>query len=233
MVRSLLWLAGIVSTLRQRNRQDRSTSLYISSTLCYRKAGMRVTRHVWLVRIVAVSIATTWAFGPASGASSAFGEGQPGSMADVKITKFHLVETKGGKTLWEVWGDRGEIFEKTDVAKVMKISNPVTVVIYSEEGKLTVRSDSATLNTRTKNIHMEQNVTAISEEGNSLQTQSLDWLGQGRRGAPRSPVTLIRGGLTSWGVGMEAEVDLERAKFLSRVRSHMIPGSAEPATKAP
>jgi len=194
---------------------------------------MRTIGYVSLVRIVAVSMAATYACGLGSGASLAFGEGQPGSTADVKVTSFHLVETKAGKTVWEVWGDRGEIFEKIDVAKVMKVSNPVTVVIYSDEGKLTVRSDSATLNTRTKDIHMEHNVTATSEQGNSLQTQSLDWLAKDRRLSTRLPVTLIRGGLTSWGVGLEAEADLERARFLSRVRSHMIPGSAELATKAP
>ena len=194
---------------------------------------MRTIRYVWLVRIVAVSMAATCAFGLGSGASLVFGEGQPGSTADVKITSFHLVETKAGKTVWEVWGDRGEIFEKIDVAKVTKVSNQVTVVIYSNEGKLTVRSDSATLNTRTKDIHMEHNVTATSEQGNSLKTQSLDWLAKDRRLSTRLPVTLIRGGLTSWGVGLEAEADLERARFLSRVRSHMIPGSAELATKAP
>lgn len=193
---------------------------------------MRTTRYAWLVWIVAVSTAVSCAFGIASGASSAFGEGQPGSMADVKITRFHLVEMKGNKTLWELWGDRGEVFEKTGVAKVMKVSNQVTVAIYSDEGKLTVRSDSATVNTRTKDIHMERNVTAISEQGNSLQTQSLDWSAKDRRLSTRLPVTLIRGGLTSWGVGMEAETDLERVRFLSRVRSHVIPGSAELATKA-
>ena len=188
---------------------------------------MRTTRYVWLVWIVAVSIAATCAFGLASGASSAFGEGQPGSMADVKITRFHLVETRASKTLWEVWGDRGEVFEKIDVAKVMKVSNQVTVVIYSEEGKLTVRADSATLNTRTKDIHMERNVTAISEQGNSLQTQSLDWSAKDRRVSTRLPVRLVKDGLVSSGVGMEADADLERVRFLSRVRSHVILGNVE------
>jgi len=183
---------------------------------------------VW---IVAVSIAATCAFGLASGASLAFGEGEPGSTADVKVTRFHLVETKGSKTLWEVWGDRGEVFEKIGIAKVMKVSNPVTVVIYSEEGKLTARSDSATLNMRTKDIRLERNVTATSEQGNSLQTQSLDWSAKDRRVSTRLPVTLIRGGMVSSGVGMEAETNLELVRFLSRVRSHVIPGNVGPATK--
>lgn len=186
---------------------------------------MQTTRHVWLRWIVTVSVAVTVAFGPVSGALPTFGEETPGSTADVKITKFHLVETKDGKTLWEVWGDRGEVFEKTDIAKVTKISNQVTATLYSEQGKLTVRSDSATVNMRTKDIHMERNVTATSEQGNSLQTQSLNWSAKDRRVSTRSPVTLVRGGLVSSGVGMEAETDLERVRFLSRVRSHVLPES--------
>lgn len=184
-----------------------------------------MTKWAWLVRIVVVSVAVTFTYELATGAFPVFGEEKRESPADVKITKFHLVETKDGKMLWEVWGDRGEVFEKEDIAKVMRISNPVTVMLYSEQGKLTVRSDSATVNMRTKDIHMERNVTATSEQGNSLQTQSLDWSAKNRRIFTRSPVTLAKGGLTSYGVGMEAETDLDRVRFLSRVRSHVLPNS--------
>ena len=184
-----------------------------------------------LVWIIVTAMTATSAFEPATGASSAYGEEKPGSKADVKITGFHLVETKDGKTLWELWGDRGEVFEKEDVAKVMKISKQVTVMLYSEQGKLTTRSDGATVNMRTKDIRLEGNVTATSEQGSSLQTQSLDWSAKNRRLFTRLPVTLVRGGLVSSGVGLEAETDLERAKFLSRVRSHVAPGSVELTTK--
>ncbi|MBI2883441.1 MAG: LPS export ABC transporter periplasmic protein LptC [Candidatus Methylomirabilis oxyfera] len=192
---------------------------------------MRTTRCTRIVWTAVVWIATALTFGVFGNSLPAFGEETPGSTADVKITKFHLVETKDGKTLWEVWGDRGEIFEKGEVAKVMKVANPVTVVLHSEHGKLTARSNSARVNMRTKDIHLEGNVTATSEQGNSLQTESLDWLAKDRRVSTRLPVTLVRGRLTSWGVGMEAETDLERATFLSRVRSHVAPESVEKKTK--
>jgi LPS export ABC transporter protein LptC len=188
----------------------------------------RCTRIVWTA---VVWIAMTFTFGAVGYASPAFGEEISGSTADVKITKFHLVETKDGKTLWEVWGDRGEIFEKGEIAKVMKVANPVTVVVHSDQGKLTARSNSARVNMRTKDIHLEGNVTATSEQGNSLKTESLDWLAKDRRVSTRLPVTLVRGALTSWGVGMEAETDLERATFLSRVRSHVAPESIEKKKK--
>jgi LPS export ABC transporter protein LptC len=96
---------------------------------------------------------------------------------------------------------------------------------------LTARSNSARVNMRTKDIRLEGNVTATSEQGNSLRTESLDWLAKDRRVSTRLPVTLVRGALTSWGVGMEAETDLERATFLSRVRSHVAPESIGKKTK--
>lgn len=152
-------------------------------------------------------------------------------MPDAKITGFHLVETKGGVKLWEIWGDLAEVFEKEGVARVVKISQQVTVTLYSGQGKLTSRSDKATLNIGTKDVRLEGNVTATSEQGSSLQTESLDWSAEDRRLFTRSPVTLVRGGLVSRGVGMEAETDLERARLLSRVQSHVIPGRPGVATK--
>lgn len=192
---------------------------------------MRTTVCVRSVWSAVILIAATCAVEPVGNGSPAFGGEKPESTAEVKITKFHLVETKDGKTLWEVWGDRGEIFDKGEFAKVVKVSNPVTVVLHSDQGKLTARSTSAKVNMKTKDIRLEGNVTATSEQGNSLRTESLDWSAKDRRVSTRLPVTLVRGGLTSSGVGMEADTDLERAVFLSRVRSHIAPGSAELKTK--
>lgn len=192
---------------------------------------MRTTKCTRIVWTAVVLIATALTIGVVGNVVLAFGEETSGSTADVKITKFHLVEMKDGKTLWEVWGDRGEIFEKGEVATVAKVANPVTVVLHSEHGKLTARSNSARVNMRTKDIRLEGNVTATSEQGNSLQTESLDWLAKDRRVSTRLPVTLVRGRLTSWGVGMEAETDLERVTFLSRVRSHVAPESVGKKTK--
>lgn len=194
---------------------------------------MRTPYHVWSARLGVIWVALAVGVGLAGRAVPASGDGKPDTTADVNLTRFHLVETKEGATLWEVWGDRGEVFEKAGLARVTKISKRVTVMLYSAQGKLTARSDGATLNMRTKDIRLEGNVTATSEQGNSLQTQSLDWLAKDRRLFTRSAVTLIRGGLVSSGVGLEAETDLERARLLSRVRSHVAPGSVELKAKAP
>ena len=190
---------------------------------------MRAIRPQRLVWIVTVSATLALLLGLAAGAPPS--ERERRIVPDAKITGFHLVETKGGAKLWEIWGDLAEVFEKEELARVMKVTQQVTVTLYSGQGKLTSRSDKATLNMRTKDVHLEGNVTATSEVGTSLQTQSLDWSAEDRRLFTQSPVTLVKGGLVSRGVGMEAETDLERARLLSHVQSHVIPGSAEVANK--
>lgn len=192
---------------------------------------MRTTRPQRLVWIVTVSATLALLLGLAAGAPPSARERERRIMPDAKITGFHLVETKGGAKLWEIWGDLAEVFEKEELARVMKVTQQVTVTLYSGQGKLTSRSDKATLNMRTKDVHLEGNVTATSDVGTSLQTQSLDWSAEDRRLFTQSPVTLVKGGLVSRGVGMEAETNLERARLLSRVQSQVIPGSAEVANK--
>lgn len=183
-------------------------------------------RHILLVCIVSASVVVTFLMPVASGAPPPSRAPQRGSAPDAKISGFHLVETKGGAKLWEIWGDLAEVFEKEGIARVTKISNQVTVTLYSEHGKLTSRSDKATLNMRTKDLRLEGSVSATSELGSSLQTESLIWSAEDRRLFTRSPVTLTKGGLVSRGVGMEAETNLERARLLSRVQSRITSDAA-------
>ncbi len=193
-----------------------------------RMRRLRQTRLVWAV---AVPTALTFLLGMAAGAPLPSQERGGSALPDARITGFHLVETKSGAKLWEIWGDLAEVFEKEGLARVKKISQQVTVTLYSEHGKLTSRSDKATLNMRTKDVRLEGNVSATSEQGSTLQTQLLDWSAEDRRLSTPSPVTLVKGGLVSRGVGMEAETNLERARLLSRVQSQVIRGSAGLASK--
>ena len=187
---------------------------------------MRMIRHMLLVCVVSMSTITTLLLAPATGAPPPSSVRQRGSAPDTKISGFHLVETKGGTKLWEIWGDLAEVFEKEGIARVTKISNQVTVTLYSDHGKLTSRSDEATLNMQTKDVRLEGNVSATTELGSSLQTESLAWSAEDRRLFTRSPVTLTKGGLVRRGVGMEAETSLERVRLLSRVQSRIISDNA-------
>lgn len=190
-----------------------------------------MTRHLRLAWSIVVAAGLILPGQVAAGGPPSSRATGRGAVPDARITGFHLVETKSGMKLWEIWGDLAEVFEKEGLAKVMKVSRQVTVALYSDQGTLTTRSDKATINMRSKDVRLDGNVTATTEQGSSLHTEVLDWLADTRRLFTRLPVTLTKGGLVSRGVGMEAETDLERVRLLSRVESHVIPGNAGVRTK--
>jgi LPS export ABC transporter protein LptC len=179
--------------------------------------------------IVVAGVSSILALGVAAGKPPMAQFPRPRSAPEVKITNFHLVETKGGVKLWEIWGDLGEVFEKEGLARVAKVSRQVTVAFYSEEGKLTSHSDKATINMRTKDMHLQGRVRATSEQGSTLQTESLHWSAEDRRLYTPLAVTLAKGGLVSRGVGMEAETTLERVRLFGRVRSRVAQDGKEKA----
>jgi LPS export ABC transporter protein LptC len=187
---------------------------------------MKTTRHGLVVSCL-IGAAAWVAIQAAADAGSMPAGRRRSSTPEMRITGFHLVETKDGATLWEIWGDMAEVFEKEGTARVSKVSHQVTMALYSDQGKLMSRSDRAILNLQTKDVRLEGNITATSEAGSSLEAASLDWSARDRRLSTKGRVTLTKGGLVSRGVGMEAETDLERARILRRVRSQVMPDRAE------
>jgi len=188
---------------------------------------MRHMRQRWLMGIVVAGVGSILALGIAAGKPPMAQLPRPRSAPEAKITNFHLVESKAGVKLWEIWGDLAEVFEKEGVAHVTKVSRQVAVVFHSEEGKLTSQSDKATINMRTKDVRLHGKVRATSEQGSTLQTESLHWSAEDRRLYTPLAVTLAKGGLVSRGVGMEAETTLERVRLFGRVRSRVAPDSKE------
>ncbi len=188
---------------------------------------MRHMQQKWLAATIVAGMISFLPLGTTSGKPPTPQLPRPKSAPEAKITNFHLVETKGGAKLWEIWGDLAEVYEKEGVARVTRVSRQVMVTLYSGEGKLTSRSDKATINMRTKDVYLEGNVRATSEQGSRLQTESLHWSAEDRRLYTPLAVTLTKGGLVSRGMGMEAETDLERVRLLGRVRSRVVPDSKD------
>ena len=192
---------------------------------------MRRMKQKWLMAIIVAGVSSVLLLGVAAGKPPVSQPPPPTSRPEAKLTNFHLVESKGGAKLWEIWGDVAEVFEKQGVARVTKVSRQVTVVLHSGEEKLTSRSNKATINMRTKDVHLEGNVSATSEQGSILRTESLHWSAEDRRLYTPLAVTLEKGGLVSRGMGMEAETTLERVRFLGRVRSRVIPDNKRDMTQ--
>src|SRR4030043_171543 len=93
-----------------------------------------------------------------------------------KITDFYLSNVReNGSRDWEVKGDEAYIYDEHVDIDQMKAN------YYTPEDTIVVTSDKARLNKTNMDVHLEDNVRVVNNEGASLATESLDWYQQNNR----------------------------------------------------
>lgn len=159
----------------------------------------------------------------ASGAAPA----SPAAAPEMTLRTIHMLETREGVKLWELWADRAEVHEGEGYTVLTRERRPVEVTLYSSQGQLTCTANRATVDLKTRDVRLEGAVVARSDQGTELRTEELQWLAASRRIQTDRPVTLRRGGLLSRGRGLEAETDLEQVRIFQNITSQL--PSPEPA----
>lgn len=188
--------------------------------MCYSMAEMRAR----LAGLLAIGLLVWWA---PQGTSTAWGaDPSPGTASppDLLLRQIHLVEAKGEVKLWEVWADRAEVRESEGVSLLSRVTRPVAVTLYFNQGRLTCAADRATVDLKTKDVRLDGGVVARSEQGMELRTDSIRWIAATRRLVTDQAVTVTRGSLVTRGRGLEAETSLERVRILQEITSSLTPG---------
>lgn len=174
---------------------------------------------------------------PAAPVSPPAGDGPSGpatpSVPRAQLTGVHLVESQEGRKLWEVTADKAEVFDGQSITRLEKLVNPVQVTLYSPEGTLIAWSDRVTIHMETKDVALEGHVRAVSESGTTLTTEALTWSSASRRLSTDRRVRVLRDGMVSGGVGLEAETTLERVRILRDITSEIGPGVERPGGIGP
>jgi LPS export ABC transporter protein LptC len=142
---------------------------------------------------------------------------------DLVLRQIHLVETRGESTLWEVWADQAEIREQEGLSVLSRVSKPVEVVLYFTQGRLRCTANRALIDLKTKDVRLEGEVVARSDQGAQVETESVRWIAASRRLVTDQFVTVTRGGLMTRGRGMEAETSLERVRIFQNITSVLQP----------
>lgn len=145
----------------------------------------------------------------------------PQVKADAELWGVHLVEAKEGQRLWEVKADRIQAFEKEAKVQARKVTRPVEVILYTDQGVVHASAGTVLLNLQTKDLTLEGDVKAASEQGTHLFTDSLSWSSERRRFFTDQEVVVVRGGLVNRGRGLEGEGGLERVRILRHVESRV------------
>ncbi len=141
---------------------------------------------------------------------------------EAQIEGVRMVETREGRKIWEVRADRLEMFEEQRVVRIPHAFHPLTMTLYSDEGTLVSMADTARLDLVTKDVVLEGNVRAESDQGARLMTSSLMWSAATQTLRTSDDVLLVKGGFISRGKGMEAETNLERVRFLEAISSQVV-----------
>lgn len=151
------------------------------------------------------------------------------ARAEVKVQGVHMVETREGAPLWEARAARAEVFEGEGLTRLYRGPDQVEVTLFSDKGRVTAWANQATVDLKTKDLLLEGDVRARSDQGISLETARLTWRAGERRLVTDRPVVVRRGGLVSTAQGMEAEPPMERVLLMGKVESLVGPGSLRPS----
>jgi LPS export ABC transporter protein LptC len=187
----------------------------------------------WTLVIVGVLLLAGVALRPERGASGASSSPPPSTAPEVTLRQIHMIETREGAQLWELWADRAEVHERDGYTILLREHRPVKVMLYSNQGQLTCTADRAWVDLKTKDVRLKGGVIARSDQGTELRTEELLWLAVSRRVQTDRPVAVTRGGLVSRGRGMEGEADLEQVRIFQNITSQLRSPASVPTATSP
>ncbi|HWP35318.1 MAG TPA: LPS export ABC transporter periplasmic protein LptC [Thermodesulfobacteriota bacterium] len=128
----------------------------------------------------------------------------PAPQASLSLNGFHLTETAGDETRWDLRAAEGEYFKERQLA----LLRDVEVTFFARDGRtLTVRGDTGRLMTDTKNIALSGNVVATSSDGYRVTTDALFYTDRTRSISGRGPVELVGETMEVSGVGITIRLE--------------------------
>ena len=150
----------------------------------------RTSRWPWLS---ATLIAMLLGSGISRTALAAQSTGPVAIPPQIALQKVHMIETREGSKLWEIQADQVEVNEREGITVLTRVTQPIQIAFFSNQGQVTCVANRATLDLKTKDVHLQGAVWARSEQGMELRTEALTWTATSRRLHTDQAVTITRG----------------------------------------
>ena len=148
--------------------------------------------------------------------SSPSSSGSP--SADAWIQGFTYRQTQSGVAKWEVVAKRAQVFQAEHRAQL----EDVTIHLFGEKNKqMTVEAEQGTINTKTKNIDLQNQedfLTVRLSNGYTIFSKHLQWRESSHQIQSQTPVMIKGRGLTITGTGLVGNIDEEEFQILHDVR---------------
>ena len=159
---------------------------------------------------------------PASGGSDGAVSLAPAGDVNQEVSTFQLSGYReNGQKKWEVSGDTANILEDT-----VQMTN---IVAHAYEPHTTVQltADHGTLNRTTQDVHLQDHVVAITDDGAKMRTHELDWHQKEEQVTTPAEVWVQRGNIEVTGTGAIAHPNLKHVALEKRITVVMTPKEAE------
>ena len=134
--------------------------------------------------------------------------------------------TEGGNKAWDVSGDTADI-----LGNLIKLTN-IDANMYGET-PANLKAKRGTINKESNNIFLERDVVIVSDAGDKMVTDTLNWDRANDLVTTKDEVTITNEKLKANGIGMTAHPNLKLAQLNEDVTVHFkqVESTAEPGTE--
>src|SRR3990167_864558 len=138
------------------------------------------------------------------------------SKADIRIEKARYVETRDGRTEWELEADSAQYFKDDNLT----VFENVRVVFYSQNGiNYTLEGKKGRLRNDTKDMDVSGDVVVTSGDGYKLKTDSLRYSAAVKQITSKDRVVFTGPNIKIEGIGLLADMITDRVLVLANVRT--------------
>lgn len=142
----------------------------------------------------------------------------PEKLPDQIITQFRLTETVEGEKKWELLARSASIYEEEKEIVV----DSVYIDFYKNgEHYSTLTADKGIIYQKTNNMEAIGNVVIITDKGETLETEKIEWDSKYNRIFSDKFVKLTKGNDVLTGVGFETDPNLNRVKIKENVKAYV------------
>lgn len=140
---------------------------------------------------------------------------------DVALKKARFSEIQDGVVVWNLVAERVDYDKSGDMAYLSDIRMEFRHT--RSHGAVTVTADSGEYSSSAKNVRLNGHVHIETEDGASFKTNSIKYIGATSQFTTNDPVAFRQQRLQLTAVGMDMEVNNQRARFFSSIIASIVP----------
>lgn len=180
--------------------------------------------HPWAIHLIVMLLAVglTGCGRPAPPAPPApsAAEGSAGPGVNEQVQAFNLASyADDGQKRWEILGTTADMTDST-----IHLTD-LTATTYGRKASVVLTAKEGTFDRERQFVHLHQDVKAVTTEGTTLTTPSLDWDAERQMGSTEEWATVRRSQMTVQGQGASAAPQLKRVRFQRQVRVDLPPAT--------